>query len=142
MAVVISLASRLRTQSPQARTQRPEAAAILFFTGVRYEREAEPVAADPVVRRRSRALAQSPAVRSGPRRRPAPGSRRDAVRASCRRTRCAGRGPVSAARHGRVHRRSRPPAAGHLQSGAGAAGRLLVGDGAGRGRLAFPLHRR
>ncbi|AOG05816.1 hypothetical protein [Bosea sp. RAC05] len=59
MAVVISLASRLRTQSPQARTERPEAAAILFFTGVRYEREAEPVAADPVVRRRSRALATS-----------------------------------------------------------------------------------
>ena len=57
MAVVISLASRLRTQSPQARTQRPEAAAILFFTGVRYEREVEPAAADPVVPRRSRVLA-------------------------------------------------------------------------------------
>ncbi|OYW67529.1 MAG: hypothetical protein B7Z40_06955 [Bosea sp. 12-68-7] len=57
MAVVISLASRLRTPSSQARTARPETAAILFFTGVRYEREAEPVAADPVVRRRSRAPA-------------------------------------------------------------------------------------
>ncbi len=59
MAVVISLASRLRTQPPEARTTRPESAAILFFTGVRYEREAEPVAAEPVVRRRSRALAAS-----------------------------------------------------------------------------------
>ncbi|MDP3257606.1 MAG: hypothetical protein Q8S58_01795 [Bosea sp. (in: a-proteobacteria)] len=57
MAVVISLASRLRTQPPEARTERPESAAILFFTGVRYEREAEPAAAEPVVPRRSRALA-------------------------------------------------------------------------------------
>ncbi len=57
MAVVISLASRLRAHNPEDRTERPQSAAILFFTGVRYEREVEPVPADPVVRRRPRALA-------------------------------------------------------------------------------------
>lgn len=56
MAVVISLAPRLRAHKPEDRTGRPQSAAILFFTGVRYEREAEPVAADPVVRRRARAV--------------------------------------------------------------------------------------
>jgi hypothetical protein len=63
MAVVISLASRLRTQPSQARTESPESAAILFFTGVRYEREVEPVAAEVPVRSRPRPLGAQAAAR-------------------------------------------------------------------------------
>ena len=42
MAVVISLAPRRRAHASQAPAQRPEPATILFFTGVRYERQGEP----------------------------------------------------------------------------------------------------
>ena len=44
MAVVISLAPRRRAPASQAPAQRPEPATILFFTGVRYERQDEPPA--------------------------------------------------------------------------------------------------
>lgn len=44
MAVVISLAPRRRARPSQAPAQRPEPATILFFTGVRYERQGEPMA--------------------------------------------------------------------------------------------------
>jgi hypothetical protein len=44
MAVVISLAPRRRAHASQAPAQRPEPATILFFTGVRYERQGEPIA--------------------------------------------------------------------------------------------------
>ncbi|HEV7259897.1 MAG TPA: hypothetical protein VGN82_19090 [Bosea sp. (in: a-proteobacteria)] len=58
MAVVIPLAPLRRARSTEASAvMRPEPAEILFFTGVRYERQAEPVAPEPVVRRRRRIVA-------------------------------------------------------------------------------------
>lgn len=57
MAVVIPLAPLRRTQRSEASAAtRQEPAAILFFTGVRYERQAEPVPPEPVVRRRRQAV--------------------------------------------------------------------------------------
>lgn len=50
MAVVISLAPRRRARPSQAPAQRPEPATILFFTGVRYERQGEPTAEAAVAR--------------------------------------------------------------------------------------------
>ncbi len=67
MAVVIPLAPHRRAQPSEASAaSRQEPATILFFTGVRYERQAEPATAEPAVRRRPRALAATPA--SGPKR--------------------------------------------------------------------------
>lgn len=62
MAVVIPLAPLRRTQpSEVSAAARLEPATILFFTGVRYERQAEPAAPEPVVRRRRRIAAVPPA---------------------------------------------------------------------------------
>lgn len=44
MAVVISLAPRRRARPSRDQAQRPDPATILFFTGVRYERQGEAVA--------------------------------------------------------------------------------------------------
>jgi hypothetical protein len=64
MAVVIPLAPRLRAQNPEApATPRHEPAAILFFTGVRYEREIEPPVPEPTGRRARRVVATAPAGR-------------------------------------------------------------------------------
>ncbi|KRE17927.1 hypothetical protein ASE63_01670 [Bosea sp. Root381] len=58
MAVVIPLAPRLRAQASEApAAPRQEPAMILFFTGVRYEREPEPAAPEPTGRRRRRIVA-------------------------------------------------------------------------------------
>lgn len=58
MAVVIPLAPLRRAQPSEVPTAtRLEPATILFFTGVRYERQAEPAAPEPVVRRRRRIVA-------------------------------------------------------------------------------------
>ncbi|PZO00258.1 MAG: hypothetical protein DCF30_10075 [Hyphomicrobiales bacterium] len=57
MAVVIPLAPHRRSQPSEAPAAlRQEPGTILFFTGVRYERQAEPAPAEPTVRRRPRAL--------------------------------------------------------------------------------------
>lgn len=62
MAVVIPLAPPRRTQPSEASAAtRQEPATILFFTGVRYERQAEPAAPEPVVRRRRRLVPVPPA---------------------------------------------------------------------------------
>jgi len=67
MAVVIPLAPHRRAQAADAAgVPRREPAAILFFTGVRYEREPEPAAPEPAGRRRRRILATAPA--GGPKR--------------------------------------------------------------------------
>ncbi|MFA6967120.1 hypothetical protein [Bosea sp. (in: a-proteobacteria)] len=67
MAVVIPLAPRRRAQPSEASAAaRQEPATILFFTGVRYERQAEVAAAEPAVRRQSRPLTSTPA--GGPKR--------------------------------------------------------------------------
>ena len=61
MAVVIPLAPPRRTQPSEASAAlRQEPATILFFTGVRYERQAEPAAPEPVVRRRRRIAGAPP----------------------------------------------------------------------------------
>ncbi|HEY5793944.1 MAG TPA: hypothetical protein VIU82_02935 [Bosea sp. (in: a-proteobacteria)] len=61
MAVVIPLAPPRRTQPSEApAAPRQEPATILFFTGVRYERQAEPAATEPVVRRRRRSVGAPP----------------------------------------------------------------------------------
>ncbi len=68
MAVVIPLAPRRRAQpseGPAATRRGP--ATILFYTGVRYERQAEPATPDPAVRRSRRAMAATPAA--GPQKR-------------------------------------------------------------------------
>lgn len=41
---------------------------ILFFTGVRYERQAEPAPVEPAVRRRRPVLAAAPTVSGGTKR--------------------------------------------------------------------------
>ncbi|KPF65876.1 hypothetical protein IP69_16940 [Bosea sp. AAP35] len=62
MADVIPLALHRRAQLSDAPAESaPAPATILFFTGVRYERQAEPVAAEPTVRRRSRSMTSTPA---------------------------------------------------------------------------------
>lgn len=62
MAVVIPLAPLRRAQpSAASAATRPEPATILFFTGVRYERQAEPAAPEPSVRRRQRLPGTLPA---------------------------------------------------------------------------------
>jgi hypothetical protein len=67
MAVVIPLAPLRRARSSEASVAtRPEPATILFFTGVRYERQAEPAAPEPVARRRRRSVAGLPT--GGPKR--------------------------------------------------------------------------
>lgn len=69
MAVVIPLAPHRRSQTASTSSApRQEEAMILFFTGVRYERQAEPAAAEPAVRRRRPALAAAPAVVAGTKR--------------------------------------------------------------------------
>jgi hypothetical protein len=62
MAVVIPLAPLRRAQTSEApAAARQEPATILFFTGVRYERPAEPAAPEPAVRRRRRIVPALPA---------------------------------------------------------------------------------
>ena len=67
MAVVIPLAPHRRSQPSEApAASRQEPGTILFFTGVRYERQDEPAPAEPTVPRRPRVLTSPPA--SGPKR--------------------------------------------------------------------------
>lgn len=70
MADVIPLAPHRREPRPSEvpAASRPEPATILFFTGVRYERQAEPASAEPTLRRRPRAAtAPSATVTKRPR---------------------------------------------------------------------------
>ena len=67
MADVIPLAPHRRSQPPKVlAASRQGTGTILFFTGVRYERQDEPAPAEPTVQGRPRALTSSPA--SGPKR--------------------------------------------------------------------------
>lgn len=76
MAVVIPLAPHRRAQPSEAPAGiRQEPATILFFTGVRYERQAEPAASEPAVRPGRRATVASPAVSSPKRSRKATSAR-------------------------------------------------------------------
>ena len=84
MAVVIPLAPHRRSQPSEASAAtRQEPAAILFFTGVRYERQAqaatpEPAAPEPAVRRQRRAIAATPAASPSKRSRKATSARQPA----------------------------------------------------------------
>lgn len=65
MSVVIPLAPRLRAQDrPSSVTGPGPAAAILFFTGVRYERDPEPLPAAKAQRSQRRAGKPASRVKS------------------------------------------------------------------------------